>query len=813
MASGKENRAAPGLFPNLDSSEEVSETRESEKLTNEGSSLDPKLFRAVISDLPRNYATAMKTDTFYITRQYNMKAGSAGGANDICFSSFREYDSMLRTEYEMRQRLEELEKALSNSGVRLQRLDSLNALYTRNLSSSAWGKRSKRWRLMSMVRKLKPMRLSSAVSDVAGTIDTDLQSHHSDSTEIIDYIKPGCGVIDNSYTPQKTHVMVQEELEPMSTTTLNTPESRHGRAPVLQVTIQRKLSVRHLQMISLGATIGVGLFFNSGKALSIAGPMGGFIGYAVGGSLILATLFSFAEMVALIPLITGISGLSSRFVNDAFGFSVGWCHWLSYAIGFASEVVASTIMLSYYKNLDKIATSKSAMAVTIATIIIGLTLINLMDVRVYGEFEFFCSTFKLMIILLLVILMIVLNAGGLQNSYIGFRYWDSQKSPIKEITYGPFRPTFDLKDRGYGAREGIPGFGGILLSCIASSLTSVFAYVGSEIGFIAAGEAKNPRKAVPSVTKRIFTRVILFYLLSIFVVGLNVYAGDPRLLRYNTSSDISAVINGQSEYQDIFNALGNTHCQGHYSMNLIPIDNPNQSPWVIAMQSFNQCTLSSFINGVFVAIAISAGSSQLYASSRTLYSMATQQKAPKIFTTCNRSGVPYMAVLFCGALGFLSLLCLNVNSSEVFFTFVSIGALGSVIMWFGMNVAYLRFYYALKRRPDIISRDDKAYPYKSPFQPYFSIYGLLLALLLILFNGFQNFFRWNTKNFITSYLTLILFLILYVAFGWTGGYSFNKLDQMDLDSGRREMDRVIWKEDSEYSLKPKEVLNKLLSHI
>lgn len=132
------------------------------------------------------------------------------------------------------------------------------------------------------------------------------------------------------------------------------------------------------------------------------------------------------------------------------------------------------------------------------------------------------------------------------------------------------------------------------------------------------------------------------------------------------------------------------------------------------MQSINQCTLSSFINGVSVAIGISAASSQLYASSRTLYSMATQQKAPSIFTWCNRSGVPYMCVLFCGLLGFLSLLCLDIDSAEVFFDFVSIGAVGSIIVWLGMNLSYLRFYYALKQRPDIVSRDAKEYPYKSP---------------------------------------------------------------------------------------------------
>ena len=334
-------------------------------------------------------------------------------------------------------------------------------------------------------------------------------------------------------------------------------------------------------------------------------------------------------------------------------------------MGFPSEVIASTIMLSYYKNLEQIATNRYYTALTITGIVVGLTLINLMDVRIYGELEYCSSVFKLAIVVFLIILMIVMNVGGLHNDYIGFRYWNRHKSPLEETTFGLFRPTFDMEDGGHGSRGGVPGFGGVLLSCIASTLVSVFAYVGSEIGFIAAGEAKNPRKAVPSVTKRIFTRVIMFYLLSIFVVGLNIYSGDPRLLRYDAGSNIAVTDNDETGVQAIINALGGSNCQQSRTENIFLVDNPNQSPWVIAMQSLNQCTLSSVINGVFVSIGISAASSQLYASSRTLYSMATQQKAPALFTWCTKGGVPYMCVLFCGLLGFLSLLCLNMDLSLI----------------------------------------------------------------------------------------------------------------------------------------------------
>ncbi|KAM3162878.1 SPS-sensor component SSY1 [Lachancea thermotolerans] len=804
MNHGTSNKAVPGLFPDLHYQDARDKPYEP---ACEATSVDSTVFKQMVNELPKDYELDMKQDAFYLTRKYLTEMGNGGGGQQVTYTTFQEYDDTVRREFEMRQRLRELESALSNNGIKLKRLDDMNALYTRDAT-----KRNERLNsFVKAVRKIYRHRRRSTSHEHASL---QIGPQKSNLTTVIDNIKPECGFIDVQF--EKNLIEFKEELETGPIVSIEGVEEPQGspRKPASHYIIRRKLRVRHLQMISLGATIGVGLFLNSGKAFSIAGPIGALIGFTVGGSLILATLFSFAEMVALIPLITGISGLCSRFVGDSFGFSVGWCHWLSYAMGFPSEVIASTIMLSYYKNMEEVATKKSTTALTITAIVVGLTAINLMDVRVYGEFEYFSSAFKLLVVFLLIIIMIVMNAGGLKNEYIGFRYWNSNKSPISEVTFGPFRPTFDLQDKGFGSRNGVPGFGGVVLSCIASSLASAFAYVGSEIGFIAAGEARNPRKAVPSVTKRIFTRVIVFYLLSIFVVGLNIYSGDPRLLRFNNAaSSIAEVNNGDSGYQAIIDALGGSNCQRPTPQNIYPVDNPNQSPWVIAMQSINQCTLSSFINGVSVAIGISAASSQLYASSRTLYSMATQQKAPSIFTWCNRSGVPYMCVLFCGLLGFLSLLCLDIDSAEVFFDFVSIGAVGSIIVWLGMNLSYLRFYYALKQRPDIVSRDAKEYPYKSPCQPYLAIYGMVLAVVLIVFNGFQNFFQWNTKNFVTSYLTLTLFIVLMVGYGWAKGSKFNKLEQMDLDSGRREMDRVIWKEDLDYSPNWKEAFNKLLSHL
>lgn len=804
------NKAVPGLFPDFSYQND-----EDIKRLSEAVSIDTQVFQKVVNELPIDYRGGLAEDKFYLTRFYNRKENADDTDLPVAFENFYEYDKTIRRELKLRQRLEILESVNSNGGIRLPKLDNLHALYTRGSFHQAKDLQDKKKSVFNLFHR----RNQGSVDNEGSSYEISnmrLDAGSSNVTAIIDKDNPECDFIE--YRFEKKNLVVQE-VGPVSTMTADSfiegPHHPSWSSKKLQgqVTIQRKLKVRHLQMISLGATIGVGLFLNSGKAFSIAGPLGTFLGYLFGALTILATLLSFAEIVALIPLITGISGLCSRFIGDAFGFSVGWCHWASYAFGFPSELIATAIMLSYYTNLQSISTNQGSMASAIVIMIVALTVLNLMDVRVYGELEYFASTIKLIVVALLIILMIVVNCGGLNNGYIGFRYWDKNKSTSEHITFGAFRPTFDLKDTGDGARNGIGGFGGVLLSCIASTLVAVFSYVGSEIGFIAAGEAQNPRKAVPSVTKRIFTRVVVFYLLSIFVVGLNFYSGDPRLLRYYSPEDNQMLIEKFEGYKDLIDSLGGLNCNTVLTEQNFVNESSNQSPWVIALKSFKQCTLSSIVNGVFVAIGFSAASSQLYASSRTLYSMATQQKAPSVFTWCNRHGVPYMSVIFCAFLGFLSLLCLNMKSTDVFIMFINIGAMGSVIMWFSMNLSFLRFYYALKRRPDIISRDSKEYPYKSPLQPYLSIFGMVSTAILVLFNGFQNFFYWNTKNFISSYCTVVLFVVLYFGYNWFKHSQINKLENIDLDSGRREMDSVIWKEDVDYSLSLKEFLYKILSYI
>lgn len=578
--------------------------------------------------------------------------------------------------------------------------------------------------------------------------------------------------------------------------------------------LQRKLKVRHLQMISFGGTLGVGLFLNTGKALTIAGGFGTLLAFVICGIIVLATIISFCEMVTFISVVDGVSGLSSRFVDDAFGFAVGWLYFVSFAFGLAGEVVASVIMLSYYPELD-IINNQSLAAGFVALFLFTIVIINLTDVRVFGEIEYISSFIKLLGALIMIVIMIVLNTGGFNGKNIGFKYWQHLKSDFEHnLIFGLFRPSFNLHDNGSNSSTaGIGGDKGNFMSLLVAILVVSYAYSGTEIVCIAACEAKNPRKALPSATKRVFWRIIIFYCLSAFMVSLNVYAGDPRLLRYLLgSTGISEEEFNQSfaiEYVGGVNCHNPSTIFGGYGSGA-------QSPWIIALQSSSMCKFSSVVNGFLVFFAVSCGNAQLYVSSRTIYSLALQRKAPKYLTYCNRYGTPYVAVLVSASFGLLAFICVSERATLVFQNLTSIIASSGVILWFAMCLSYIRFYFGLKRRPDIISRDDKSYPYKSPFQPYSAIVGLIGSSTIFLSMGFVVFLEgeWSVVFFFASYGTLIVFAILYLGYKIVKGTRIHSLDTLDFDSGRTEMDRYIWDGGREYNIRSfKDVMRKCLSFL
>lgn len=593
----------------------------------------------------------------------------------------------------------------------------------------------------------------------------------------------------------------KENPELLFRETLTSPTLSSDESGTPQKFLQRKLRMRHLQMISFGGTLGVGLFLNSGKAFTIAGGFGTLLAFIICGSIILATIVSFCEMVTFVSVVDGVSGLSSRFVEDAFGFAVGWMYFASFAFGLAGEIVASIIMLSFYPELS-IVDNKGASAGFVVLFLGVILFSNLIDVRIFGEVEYISSVIKLVVLLVLLILMIVLNTGGFGTPSLGFKYWDYLKSNFEhDVIFGLFRPSFNLHDDGTSpSSEGIGGATGRFLSILTAILVVTYAYSGTEIVCVAACEAKNPRKALPSATKRVIWRILIFYCLAALLVGINIYSGDPRMLRYSLGTTGVLPENFLSNFAVQY--VGGAECKIQSEV-YAGFGSGAQSPWIVALQSAGLCRMCSVVNGFLVFFAVSCGNAQLYVSSRTVYLMALQGKAPKCFANCNRFGIPYNAVLCAASFGLLAFICVSQQATGVFQNLTSLISSSGIMVWFAMCVSYIRFYYGLKKRPDIISRNDKSYPYKSIFQPYTAMWGAFGSGFIIISMGWVVFLKdeWDTWFFFLSYGTPMFFAVLYFGYKFAKGTTFVSLEQLDFDTGRTEMDRYIWDGGRDYNLR------------
>ena len=357
--------------------------------------------------------------------------------------------------------------------------------------------------------------------------------------------------------------------------------------------------------------------------------------------------------------------------------------------------------------------------------------------RIYGEAEFVFGAIKLTTIVGLILLMLIITCGGGPTGEpIGFRYWN-HPGPMNEY----------LKE---GALGRFLGFWKVFIQ-------ATFAYGGSEMVVVASGETENPRRNIPKAVRRVFWRILLFYVLALFLVGLCVSSEDPRLL------------------------------------DAIDRDAPgaDQSPFVIAISNAGIKVLPGIINAVVLSSAWSAGNSFFYASTRVLYSAAIDGKTPA-FLRFERFGVPYGCVAMTTALGCLCYLNVNNASAEVFFWFSNLSAVSTLIVWASVCYTYLCFYRGLKHNG--IDRDTL--PYKSPMQPFLAYFAICFCLLIAFFNGFDAFFpgKFSAKTFVPPYIDIPIVLTLFFGYKLVKKTKFVKVQNMDLWSGKAEIDALepLW---------------------
>lgn len=489
--------------------------------------------------------------------------------------------------------------------------------------------------------------------------------------------------------------------------------------------VTRGLKSRHIQFIALGGTIGTGLFLGIGRALTQAGPLSILLGYTITGVAIYAMMQCLGEMATWLPLPGAIPQFCARYVDDALGFAVGWNNWYASAITLCAEISAASIVIQYWNGAEHI-----NVGVWITIIALLVLALNVFAVSIYGEAEFCFASIKIITIVGLLILALIIDVGGVKSQpRLGFHYW---------------------KDPGAMKTYIAGGDKGRFLGWFSTLVNAAFSYGGVEMVAVAAGEAENPRKNIPKAVRRVFWRILFFYVLGSLAIGVLVPYNDSRLLSAQANDAAGAA----------------------------------SSPWVIAINRAGIKVLPDIINAVILTSASSSANAFLFTGSRYLFGIAQNGQAPRFFLKCNKKGVPIYCVGFTAIWMALTYLSCSSGANKVFTWFQNLTTIAGLFTWSSICVAYIRFYAALKAQ----GIDRNSLVFKSPFQPYLAYSALAFFAIIIVFNGFYAFCPWNVDDFLTSYIGIPIFFALFTFWKVFKKTKLHNPLEVDLFTGKSALD-------------------------
>lgn len=454
--------------------------------------------------------------------------------------------------------------------------------------------------------------------------------------------------------------------------------------------LKRGLQARHLTMISIGGSIGTGLFLASGASINSAGPGGALVAYLAIGIMVYFLMTSLGEMATYMPVPGSFSTYASKFVDPAFGFALGWNYWYNWAITIAVEISAGALVMKFWFPES----SSFLWSGLFLLILFGL---NYLSVKGYGEAEYWFSFVKVATIVIFLVIGTLMIFGIMGGEAVGFKNFTIGDAP----------------------------FHGGFMAILGIFMIAGFSFQGTELVGIAAGESENPRETVPKAIKQIFWRILLFYVLAILVIGLLVPYDNPNLVHSN-------------------------------------IEDIALSPFTLVFQKAGLAVAASVMNAVILTSVLSAGNSGMYASTRMLWVMAKEGKAPKFLAKINSRGVPVNALIVTTLVGMLAFLASLFGDGTVYIWLLNASGMSGFIAWLGISISHYRFRKAHMAQ----GRDLSELPYKAKWFPFGPIFALIICFIVILGQNYTAFtgdkIDWN--GVLVSYIGLPLFILVWLAY-------------------------------------------------
>ncbi|HIW90252.1 MAG TPA: amino acid permease [Candidatus Corynebacterium avicola] len=378
--------------------------------------------------------------------------------------------------------------------------------------------------------------------------------------------------------------------------------------------LKRGMEQRHLVMIALGGVIGSGLFVSSGYTIGEAGPLGAVLAYVLGALVAWMVMCCLGELAVVYPVSGGFHIYATRNLGPAWGFATAWLYWLCWAVALGSEFTASGILMQrWFPGVD--------VWVWCLVFAAFLFTLNAISAKVFGETEFWLSLIKVVAVLALIIIGAATIVGI---------------NPVSDEPATWFS-NFDTAGGLFPA-----GIGGMLIV----TLGVFYAFSGTELIGVAAGEAKNPETVIPRAIRTAVIRLTVFFVGAIFVIAA-----------------------------------------------LVPYERAglDESPFVTVFDIAGITGMGDVMNFVIIAALLSAGNSGLFSCTRMLHSMATEGQAPKAFTRTTKRGIPMLALCVSMLGGAASLLSSEIAPGSLYMILVSIAGFAVVAVWIAIAASQLSF--------------------------------------------------------------------------------------------------------------------------
>lgn len=410
------------------------------------------------------------------------------------------------------------------------------------------------------------------------------------------------------------------------------------------------MTARHLVMIAMGGVIGSGLFISSGFTISQAGPLGAVLAYLVGAFVVYLVMTCLGELAVIYPVSGSFHIYAARSISPATGFATAWLYWLTWAVALGSEFTACGLLMQRWFP----SVSVWVWCVVFAAVVFA---VNAFSARVFGETEYWFSLIKVVA----VVALIVLGSAALAGFHPLADSGQAFPSLFENFT----------TDGGLFPH----GFSGILVTVLAA----FYAFSGSELIGVAAGETADPATAVPKALRVTVVRLLIFFVGAITVIAA-----------------------------------------------MIPYEKVglDESPFVTVFSTVGIPYAADLMNFVIITALLSAGNSGLYSCARMLFSLSEEGQAPQALRRLNSRGIPMTALLLSMLGGLASLLSSVVAAETVYLVLVSVAGFAAVGVW--MSIVASQF---LHRRQFVKSGGDiRTLAYRTPFYPVVPVLAFTLCL-------------------------------------------------------------------------------------